>query len=42
MSYSSTDVANECQLSPLTESSDSFGDNKVFASSLIGHGFEDP
>ena len=30
MSYSSTDVANECQISPLTESSDSFGDNASY------------
>jgi len=30
MSYSSTDVANECQISPLNESSDTFGDNTSY------------
>ena len=30
LSYSSTHVANECQISPLTELSDSFGDNTSY------------
>ena len=30
MSYSSTDVVNECQISRLTDSSDSFGDNTSY------------
>ena len=29
-SYSSTDAANECQISPLTELSDSFGDSTSY------------